>query len=137
LPSEHLDLKGYYKCLEARDSAVGELCRHVSPELRSITLGSEDPKSILKAIKDTYGKSSLATRYNVLQALLAVKQESSEMIPAFISHAREALHYWQSTRPAVLSPVPTPVLQWNMGRGYNSCTDDTGVDRLRSCGCKS
>jgi hypothetical protein len=50
LPSEHLDPKGYYKCLEARDSAVGELCQHVSPELRSITLGSDDPKSILKVL---------------------------------------------------------------------------------------
>jgi hypothetical protein len=50
----------------------------------------------------------LATRYNALQALLAVKQESSETIPAFISCAREALRYWQSTCPAVLSPAPTP-----------------------------
>jgi len=56
---------------------------------------------ILNAIKATYGISSLATRHNALQAFLAVQQESSETMAAFISHAREALRYLQSTRPPI------------------------------------
>jgi hypothetical protein len=87
------------KCLLARDSAVGEIRRHLSPELRGIATSSEDPQSILKAIKAAYGKSSFATRYNAMQAFLAVKQESSETVAAFISRAREALRFLQSTRP--------------------------------------
>ena len=59
--------------MEARDSAVGEIRRHLSPELRSIALGSEDPVTILNTIRDTYGKSNFATRYNAMQAFLAVK----------------------------------------------------------------
>jgi hypothetical protein len=87
------------KCLLARDSAVGEIRRHLSPELRGIATSSEDPQSILKAIKAAYGKSSFATRYNAMQAFLVVKQESSETVAAFISRAREALRFLQSTRP--------------------------------------
>jgi hypothetical protein len=34
-----------------------------------------------------------------MQAFLAVKQDSSEMVAAFISHACEALHFLQSTHP--------------------------------------
>ena len=87
------------KCLLARDSAVGEIRRHLSPELRGIATSSEDPQAILKAIKAAYGKSSFATRYNAMQAFLAVKQDSSETVAAFISRAREALRFLQSTRP--------------------------------------
>ena len=60
---------------------------------------TSDPQAILNAIKLAYGKSSFTTRYNAMQAFLAVKQESSESVPAFISHAREALHFFQSTCP--------------------------------------
>ena len=56
---------------------------------------------ILDAIKATYGISSFATRHNALQAFLAVWQESSETMAAFISRAREALHYLQSTCPSI------------------------------------
>jgi len=87
------------KCLLARVSAVGEIRCHISPELRGIATTSEDPQVILKVIKAAYGKSSFATQYNAMQAFLAVKQESSEMVAAFISCAREALHFLQSTRP--------------------------------------
>ena len=93
------DPKLHTKCLLARDSAVGEIRRHLSPEPRGIATASEDPQAILNAIKLAYGKSSFATRYNAMQAFLAVKQESSESVPAFISHAHEALRFLQSTRP--------------------------------------
>ena len=83
----------------ARDSAVGEIRCHISPELQSIATASEDPQVILKAIKAAYGKSSFATQYNMMQAFLAVKQESSEMVAAFISRTRKALHFLQSTHP--------------------------------------
>ena len=88
-PNWTTEPKDWRKCAEARDQAVGEIRRHLAPELRSISLGSSDPKSILDAIKEAYGKSSFATRFNALQAFLAVKQESSELIAAFISQARE------------------------------------------------
>jgi len=87
------------KCLLARDSAVGKIRHHISPELRSIATASEDPQVILKAIKAAYGKSSFATRYNAMQAFLVVKQDSSETVTAFISRACEALCFLQSTRP--------------------------------------
>jgi hypothetical protein len=83
-PNRTTEPKDWRKCAEARDQAVGEIRRHLAPELRSISLGSSDPKSILDAIKEAYGKSSFATRFNALQAFLAVKQESSESIAAFI-----------------------------------------------------
>ena len=35
-PNEISDPKGYRKCLESRDQAVGEIRRHLSPELRSV-----------------------------------------------------------------------------------------------------
>jgi hypothetical protein len=79
----------------------------MSPELRSIALASHDPETILESIKFTYGASSFATRHNALQALLAVRQESSEAVPAFIARAREALRFLQSTRPPS-TPVPSP-----------------------------
>src|ERR1700736_4741685 len=103
-PDERTDPKGNRKCLESQDQAVGEIQRHLSPELRSVALASSDPQSILDAIKAAYG----ATRHNTLQALLAVRQESSESVPAFIARAREALRFLQSTRPPS-APVPTPV----------------------------
>jgi len=87
--------------MEARDQAVGEIRRHLSPELRSVATTSSDPQVILNAIKATYSVSSFATRHNTLQAFLAVQQESSETMATFISHAREALHYLQSTRPHI------------------------------------
>jgi hypothetical protein len=93
------DPKLHTKCLLARDSAVGEIQHHLSPELRGITTTSEEPQAILNAIKLAYGKSSFTTQYNAMQAFLAVKQESSELVPAFISHACEALHFLQSTHP--------------------------------------
>ena len=51
---------------------------------------------------------SFATRHNVLQALLAVQQDSSELVPAFIARAREVLCFLQSTR-LPFAPVPSPV----------------------------
>jgi len=69
--------------------------------LRSVATASSDPQAILDAIKATYGVSSFATQHNALQAFLAVRQESSETITAFISHVREALRYLQSTRPHI------------------------------------
>ena len=44
----------------------------------------------------------------MLQALLTVRQESSESVPGFIAQAREALRFLQSTRPPS-APVPMPV----------------------------
>ena len=79
------------KCLLARDSAVGKIRRHLSPELQGIATSSEDPQAILKAIKAAYGKSSFATWYNAMQAFLAVKQDSSETVADFISRAHEVL----------------------------------------------
>jgi hypothetical protein len=90
-PSQISDPKGWRKWEENRDQAVGEIRRHLSPELRSVSLVSSDPRVILKTIKETYGKSSFATRHNALQAFLQVKQESSESISGFIARAREAL----------------------------------------------
>ena len=84
-PDERTNPKGNRKCLESQDQAVGEIRRHLSPELRSVALASSDPQSILDAIKAAYGVSSFATRHNALQALLAVRQESSESVPAFIA----------------------------------------------------
>src|SRR5580692_9593618 len=39
-PSVTVDAKGYRKCMEARDQAVGEIRRHLSPELRSVATAS-------------------------------------------------------------------------------------------------
>jgi len=102
------DSKTRLKCLVCRDEAVGEIRRHLSAELRSIATASDDPQTILNAIKDEYGKSSFATRHNALQGLLNVRQDSSEPIPAFIAHAREALRFLQSTRPPP-TPLPSPL----------------------------
>ena len=63
------DSKLHTKCLLARDSAVGEIQRHLSPELRGIATASED-QAILNVIKLTYGKSSFATRYNARHSWL-------------------------------------------------------------------
>ena len=102
-PTQIADPKGW-KCMEARDSAVGEIRRHLSPELRSVSLSSNDPQAILNAIKAAYGTSSFA-RFNAMQAFLAVKQETSETVAVFISRAREALRLLQSTRPPSASLV--------------------------------
>jgi hypothetical protein len=64
----------------------------------------DDPEMILEVIKAAYGKSSFATRHNALQALLAVTQEASESVTAFIGHAHEALHFLKSTRPPCVPP---------------------------------
>ena len=64
------DPKLHTKCLLARDSAVGEIRRHLSPELRGIATASEDPQAILNVIKLAYGKSSFATRYNARHSWL-------------------------------------------------------------------
>src|SRR5271156_2729789 len=107
-PDHISDPKGWRKYSESRDQAVGEIRHHLLPELRNVALGSSDPESILEAIKSAYGASSFATRHNALQALLAIRQESSERVPAFIARAREALRFLQSTRPPP-TPLPTPV----------------------------
>ena len=107
-PDRVSDPKGHRKYLESRDQAVGEIRRHIAPELRSVALNSTDPESILEAIKTTYGASSFATRHNALQALLAIRQESAESVAVFIAHAREGLRFLQSTRPPS-APIPTPV----------------------------
>ena len=101
------DPKGWRKYAEARDQAVGEIRHHIAPELRSIAVSSTDPETILESIQAAYGASSFATRHNALQAFLAVKQEASEPVTAFIGHSREALHFLQSTRPLPLSPMPS------------------------------
>ena len=76
--------------------------------MRSVATASSDPQAILDAIKATYGVSSFATRHNALQAFLAVRQESSETMAAFISRALEALRYLQSTRPPIATlAIPT------------------------------
>ena len=77
-----------------------------SPELRSVSLSSND-QAILNAIKAAYGTSSFATRFNAMQAFLAVKQETSETVAVFISRAREALCLLQSTRPSASLVTPT------------------------------
>ena len=59
-------------------------------------------------VNAAYGASSFATRHNVLQVLLTVRQESSESVLGFIAQAKEALHFLQLTRPPS-APVPTPV----------------------------
>ena len=100
------DPKNRLKCMMSRE-AVGGIRRHITAELRSIATDSEDPQTILNSIKEEYGKSSFATRHNALQGLLLVHQESSESIPAFISHAREALRLLQSTRPPPM-PLAAP-----------------------------
>lgn len=87
-PSQLSDPKGWRKWEEMRDQAIGVIRSQLSPELRSISLDSEDPQTILQAIKDRYGKSSFATRHNALQSFLLVKQESSESIATFIACAR-------------------------------------------------
>jgi hypothetical protein len=92
--------------MEARDAAIGEIRWHLSPELRSISLGAKDPLAILDAIKVAYGVSSFATRHNAALALLSVKQESSESVAAFIACAHEAQRFLQSTRPP--PPVAAP-----------------------------
>ena len=84
-PDRVSDPKGWRKFSESRDQAVGEIRRHVSPELRSITTTSNDPETILELVKAAYGSSSFATRHNALQALLAVRQEASEPVAAFIA----------------------------------------------------
>ena len=89
-PDRVSDPKGWRKYAETRDQAVGEIRRHISPELRSITVSSSDPEMILEAIQVTYGTSSFATQHNALQAFLAVKQEASELVAAFIGCSREA-----------------------------------------------
>ena len=101
------DPKNRLRCRMSRDEAVGEIRRHISAELRSIATASEDPQTILSAIKGEYGKSSFATRHNALQGLLNVRQESSESIPVFIARAREALRFLQSTRPPP-APLASP-----------------------------
>ena len=106
-PTQIADPKGWRKCMEARDSAVGEIRQHLSPELRSVSLSSNDPQAILNAIKAAYGTSSFATRFNAMQAFLAVKQETSETVAVFISRAREALCLLQSTRPSASLVTPT------------------------------
>ena len=78
-----------------------------SPELRSVSLSSNDPQAILNAIKAAYGTSSFTTRFNAMQAFLAVKQETSETVAVFISRAREALCLLQSTRPSASLVTPT------------------------------
>jgi hypothetical protein len=102
-PDRISDPKGWCKYSESRDQAVGEIQCHLSPELRSVSLASADPETILEAIKAAYGASSFATRHNALQAFLAVCQESSEAVASFIAHAREALCFLQSTHPP---PIP-------------------------------
>ena len=72
------------KYAEARDQAVGEIHHHISPELHSIAVSSSDPETILEVIQATYGTSSFTTRHNSLQAFLAVRQEASESVAAFI-----------------------------------------------------
>ena len=70
-PSQLSDPKGWRKWEEMRDQAIGVIRSHLSPELRNVSLDSEDPQTILRAIKDRYGKSSFATRHNVLQSFFA------------------------------------------------------------------
>ena len=69
-PDRVSDPKGWCKYSESRDQAVGEIRRHLSPELRSVALASSNPEMILEAIKAAYGASSFATRHNALQAFL-------------------------------------------------------------------
>jgi len=106
--------------MEARDQAVGEIRRHLSPELRSVATTSSNPQVILDAIKATYGVSSFATRHNALQAFLAVRQESSETMAAFISCAWEALRYLQSTHP----PIATLAIPAAGSVGYSLANSD-------------
>ena len=106
-PDRIADLKGWRKYAEARDQAVGEIHCHISPELRSIAVSSTDPEMILESIQAVYGASSFATRHNALQVFLAVKQEASEPVAAFIGRSRKALHFLQSTRPLPSSPMPS------------------------------
>ena len=98
-PDRIADPKGWRKYAEARDQAVGEIRHHIAPELRSIAVSSTDPESILESIQAAYGASSFATRHNALQAFLAVKQEASEPVAAFIGRSHEALRFLQLTRP--------------------------------------
>ena len=49
-PDRIADPKGWRKYAEARDQAVGEIRRHIAPELRSIAVSSTDPETILESI---------------------------------------------------------------------------------------
>ena len=60
-PNRIADLKGWRKYAEARDQAVGEIRRHIAPELRSIAVSSTDPESILESIQAAYGASPQGT----------------------------------------------------------------------------
>ena len=84
VPNATVDPKGYRKCMESRDSAVGMIRQFISPELRSTTTTESEPLAILEALKLAYGTSTFATRFNALQALLAVRQEASDLVAAFI-----------------------------------------------------
>jgi hypothetical protein len=55
------DLRAYRRYAESIDRAVGEIRSHIVRELRSIAMTSDDPETILEAIKAAYGKSSFAT----------------------------------------------------------------------------
>jgi hypothetical protein len=65
VPSQTTDPKGWRKSHEARVQAIKEIQCHLSPELRSVSLGSSDPQSILNAIKEAHGTSCKEVFFNL------------------------------------------------------------------------
>lgn len=121
-PVESVDAKGYRKCMEARDQAVGEIRRFISPELRSTATSESEPLKILLALKTAYGTLTFATHFNAMQALLAVCQEASELSASFISQARDALRILQASRPALATLVAPAT---GTAVGYSLLESDT------------
>ncbi|KAF8290868.1 hypothetical protein DL93DRAFT_2092026 [Clavulina sp. PMI_390] len=99
-PDPVSDAKGHRRAVIDKDQALGEIRRHIVPELRSVATSSSDPKEVLSKLKETYGKASYATRFNALQTLMNTRQESSEPVATFIARACEGLRHLQSTCPA-------------------------------------
>lgn len=94
-----MNTKAWDKWAGARDMAVGDIRRHISPELRNAPeAAGDDPRAILTALEGRFGVSTFAARFNALQACLNVRQSGDETASAFVARARESLRVLQSTR---------------------------------------
>lgn len=98
LPSKTDDAKGYQECMKACDEAVGEICRHVSLELRGSIATLKEADGILEHLKKTYGNATFSTRYNALCALLSTRQKEGEKAADFAARAGAALTHLKLCR---------------------------------------